>query len=104
MIRRPPRSTLFPYTTLFRSRSVLALLGGAGERLVEAAHLAGRLVGVDYAPGSRLVVGLLRLVAQLAGPLIVPRVEGLIEVLGEVPEAGSGGERRGGGCGKGERS
>src|SRR5947208_4911350 len=27
MIRRPPRSTLFPYTTLFRSR------GGRGERL-----------------------------------------------------------------------
>src|SRR3989442_9063338 len=24
MIRRPPRSTLFPYTTLFRSRIVLA--------------------------------------------------------------------------------
>src|SRR5260370_29519718 len=28
MIRRPPRSTLFPYTTLFRSKSVgLGLLG-----------------------------------------------------------------------------
>src|SRR3712207_9385999 len=26
MIRRPPRSTLFPYTTLFRSLSVLGLL------------------------------------------------------------------------------
>src|SRR2546425_8252367 len=25
MIRRPPRSTLFPYTTLFRSRGVRAL-------------------------------------------------------------------------------
>src|SRR2546426_12807695 len=25
MIRRPPRSTLFPYTTLFRSRPFLAL-------------------------------------------------------------------------------
>src|SRR5437763_14027300 len=25
MIRRPPRSTLFPYTTLFRSASYLAL-------------------------------------------------------------------------------
>src|SRR3712207_2994572 len=25
MIRRPPRSTLFPYTTLFRSRLVLAV-------------------------------------------------------------------------------
>src|SRR2546429_3772215 len=31
MIRRPPRSTLFPYTTLFRSRVVavrLAVIGG----------------------------------------------------------------------------
>src|SRR5256885_2830793 len=27
MIRRPPRSTLFPYTTLFRSR---AFVGGVG--------------------------------------------------------------------------
>src|SRR3712207_8130448 len=26
MIRRPPRSTLFPYTTLFRSRRLLARL------------------------------------------------------------------------------
>src|SRR3712207_8867956 len=26
MIRRPPRSTLFPYTTLFRSRGLLLLL------------------------------------------------------------------------------
>src|SRR3712207_8405546 len=33
MIRRPPRSTLFPYTTLFRSRTAMAKLlvtGGAG--------------------------------------------------------------------------
>src|SRR2546426_4919369 len=28
MIRRPPRSTLFPYTTLFRSHSALALSYG----------------------------------------------------------------------------
>src|SRR5260221_5011012 len=27
MIRRPPRSTLFPYTTLFRSGSMFALAG-----------------------------------------------------------------------------
>src|SRR2546426_7555899 len=27
MIRRPPRSTLFPYTTLFRSRACLAACG-----------------------------------------------------------------------------
>src|SRR3712207_8066022 len=31
MIRRPPRSTLFPYTTLFRSARGAPL--GAGERL-----------------------------------------------------------------------
>src|SRR5438270_9005659 len=32
MIRRPPRSTLFPYTTLFRSwRLQLDVLGAAGE-------------------------------------------------------------------------
>src|SRR2546428_5791446 len=35
MIRRPPRSTLFPYTTLFRSlqpgRAALALRDGAGH-------------------------------------------------------------------------
>src|SRR5260370_24449195 len=31
MIRRPPRSTLFPYTTLFRSRSPLCR--GRGRRL-----------------------------------------------------------------------
>src|SRR3712207_7232488 len=30
MIRRPPRSTLFPYTTLFRSRHAV---GGAAEKL-----------------------------------------------------------------------
>src|SRR3712207_7705526 len=29
MIRRPPRSTLFPYTTLFRSRSSLTALSNA---------------------------------------------------------------------------
>src|SRR3712207_8930543 len=28
MIRRPPRSTLFPYTTLFRSGGHRSLLGG----------------------------------------------------------------------------
>src|SRR2546422_1630418 len=33
MIRRPPRSTLFPYTTLFRSR---ACAGGAPARRREA--------------------------------------------------------------------
>src|SRR5207249_8220516 len=31
MIRRPPRSTLFPYTTLFRSRSALTAQAAAAR-------------------------------------------------------------------------
>src|SRR2546427_7525571 len=30
MIRRPPRSTLFPYTTLFRSETLDAIVGARG--------------------------------------------------------------------------
>src|SRR3712207_7939684 len=32
MIRRPPRSTLFPYTTLFRSAAVRQGMGAQGDR------------------------------------------------------------------------
>src|SRR2546429_5030120 len=39
MIRRPPRSTLFPYTTLFRSEPVLGF-NGAAFRPVRRRHLA----------------------------------------------------------------
>src|SRR2546430_11549588 len=36
MIRRPPRSTLFPYTTLFRSRDDLgAALGEPAQRFLD---------------------------------------------------------------------
>src|SRR5689334_24099723 len=35
MIRRPPRSTLFPYTTLFRSEDVQPQLGMIHERLLQ---------------------------------------------------------------------
>src|SRR5437660_7589297 len=39
MIRRPPRSTLFPYTTLFRSQAVGALGSNSGTHLrLEPGH------------------------------------------------------------------
>src|SRR3712207_7020548 len=41
MIRRPPRSTLFPYTTLFRSRES----DGARQHRPEAQDLRGRQDG-----------------------------------------------------------
>src|SRR2546422_6766170 len=40
MIRRPPRSTLFPYTTLFRS-PVGERLAGAGVRTVDVSGAGG---------------------------------------------------------------
>src|SRR3712207_7710081 len=48
MIRRPPRSTLFPYTTLFRSLD-LALEEVLRDLDVDAGAVAGLAVGVDGA-------------------------------------------------------
>src|SRR3712207_7426328 len=41
MIRRPPRSTLFPYTTLFRSLAAEDLRHDAGEELVTGVDRLG---------------------------------------------------------------
>src|SRR5437870_9056595 len=35
MIRRPPRSTLFPYTTLFRSAALVRSVQGIGDGLLQ---------------------------------------------------------------------
>src|SRR5438093_10417444 len=43
MIRRPPRSTLFPYTTLFRSEAVAAAV-----RLARVATGRERVLGCGY--------------------------------------------------------
>src|SRR3712207_7677208 len=60
MIRRPPRSTLFPYTTLFRSR-----------------HQLGQVAAVDVpVDAAAVAVGLVRQVHGLAP-------ERLVELPGE---------------------
>src|SRR3712207_8772885 len=59
MIRRPPRSTLFPYTTLFRSAvAAAALLGLAWAR---AGHLDGDAAAAVLSALSCVTLG--RLVA-----------------------------------------
>src|SRR5256885_14499479 len=64
MIRRPPRSTLFPYTTLFRSGS-----GGKLEQeLVEALDAVRKTLGVERERrlvGSDLEIDLLQNVARV---------------------------------------
>src|SRR3712207_8041658 len=47
MIRRPPRSTLFPYTTLFRSRPVRAEADEVGAGVQD---VAGEGAPADVAP------------------------------------------------------
>src|SRR2546427_4597588 len=42
MIRRPPRSTLFPYTTLFRSGHVVASM----DRIGDSARRISDIIGV----------------------------------------------------------
>src|SRR5688572_32247900 len=58
MIRRPPRSTLFPYTTLFRSRIEPA------KADVAIAASAGRMLA-GYDEGRRVEAMALRLVRML---------------------------------------
>src|SRR2546422_2900314 len=67
MIRRPPRSTLFPYTTLFRS-----ILAGNVARLRAAqvgAGIAEFLDAAEAARGVRLGAGLAQLLVALAARL-----------------------------------
>src|SRR3989441_4091845 len=63
MIRRPPRSTLFPYTTLFRSLKRLTLeLGGKSPNIVFAdadidAAVRGAGNGIFYNKGEVCTAG-----------------------------------------------
>src|SRR2546422_9339810 len=66
MIRRPPRSTLFPYTTLFRSDVVVAQLGIDSHRTDPLTHLALDVQGFTRAV-ARIVEQAPRLVALGGG-------------------------------------
>src|SRR3712207_8560714 len=62
MIRRPPRSTLFPYTTLFRSSQlVLNAVGShsANVPVAVSAEAAGAIVDVDKRRLVRVIANLL---------------------------------------------
>src|SRR5687768_18039431 len=85
MIRRPPRSTLFPYTTLFRSIPFTRVHGGAfaaqrGGQVVDRAHVLWRQTNhkIGRAPSelqSRLhLVCRLLLEKKKKNPVSAPRV------------------------------
>src|SRR3712207_9408072 len=80
MIRRPPRSTLFPYTTLFRSGGVvLAVLG----LFLLRNPVVGALTLTLVAGALLLTTGLTRIFAATA----VPEARGLLMVSGLISAA-----------------
>src|SRR3712207_7627625 len=90
MIRRPPRSTLFPYTTLFRSKGVRALAVASAQLLLIAAALVvvGWVLGRLWPILLPVILGLLfatvlwpptRLLRRLHFP---PALAALVVLLG----------------------
>src|SRR3712207_3336384 len=75
MIRRPPRSTLFPYTTLFRSRVIDDRMRGPGhgaivwvydERRRVRDDVASRLVALPFVGRVEVVADAVSLMSRLA--------------------------------------
>src|SRR3712207_7715518 len=58
MIRRPPRSTLFPYTTLFRSQRALTEVGNLRdpEAFAEAVELVGTWARDERREGVKIML------------------------------------------------
>src|SRR3712207_8920557 len=75
MIRRPPRSTLFPYTTLFRSLSILAS-AAVGVAMFGSSVFLGQYLQISsgYSPTA---AGLLT-VPMVGGMLLSSTVSGLL--------------------------
>src|SRR2546422_4388254 len=66
MIRRPPRSTLFPYTTLFRSMDYVAAVSN-GLGYCEAVE---KLLGAEAPPRARVIRTILTELQRIASHLL----------------------------------
>src|SRR3712207_9370637 len=75
MIRRPPRSTLFPYTTLFRSRDLEDTVADPGRAGVAAPQIGVGLRAFSYNVDGRI------------GHVVNPR---LVEVSEETQDGDEG--------------
>src|SRR5438309_5446034 len=85
MIRRPPRSTLFPYTTLFRSRSTPAASGEAsisGKRARTWRRTAGLLEEAgerldDDPAGDSVIADVVRAMDRVTRRIVIEPLPGL---------------------------
>src|SRR3712207_9237716 len=94
MIRRPPRSTLFPYTTLFRSGQVAAV-SGAGSGIGRAIALRLAAEGADVVLAGRSA-GPMEQVAEQIRTAGRRRLGVAEELRGTAPIGARTGERSGG--------
>src|SRR2546427_10510108 len=102
MIRRPPRSTLFPYTTLFRSLHLIAKSADGGMR--DGLSILDQVVSFGEGPVTavrvREVLGLisddvygalLRLVSERDPKAVFPLVERLVDAGADLGGSVAGG-------------
>src|SRR3712207_9162983 len=83
MIRRPPRSTLFPYTTLFRSQQYLLQRTAEGVVLSTRRRLVDRLLRLPVAEYDRRRTGdLMSRVGSDTTLLRATVTSGVVEVAG----------------------
>src|SRR3712207_7357005 len=77
MIRRPPRSTLFPYTTLFRSQFMFSLAGADAQQMERLrAQITAMCTGWDVATVHEIVRETLH---EIVDPLVYAEAADLIE-------------------------
>src|SRR5256886_13700459 len=88
MIRRPPRSTLFPYTTLFRSP---ALLFAWGDTALLARPSAGIVGSRDHSPYGAAAARLLAAGVAGAGGVVVSGMARGIDAIAHATPLDSGG-------------
>src|SRR5258706_3519721 len=82
MIRRPPRSTLFPYTTLFRSQWIHRIRHlSRSRRSYRCQHSNGRLCVVAEAPRSEEHTSELQSLTNLVCRLLLEKKKHIIECL-----------------------
>src|SRR5438034_8547557 len=92
MIRRPPRSTLFPYTTLFRSRAC-AFVNRTSEGAFGPSSVVVPQVGVQNAVGafpllySVMTQSALRAILEMRSSSSLPLNQLVIVVLHVVADA-----------------
>src|SRR2546425_7356817 len=90
MIRRPPRSTLFPYTTLFRSLLVARTDGAVGREVEDLPVRVGQAPERVAAPRSEEHTSELQSLAYLVCRLLLEKkkqVQGLVQIF--LPPGGS---------------